>query len=83
MKHDEPIREVSVEKKCAMDWLIFKNNQYVLFLIVALVFNFGWQMAWGLFNIYNIRYAQANREEKMSCNRVAIQLAMHTFNWNV
>lgn len=59
MKHDEPIREVGVEKKSAMDWSIFKNNQYVLFLVVALVFNFGWQMAWGLFNIYNIRYAQA------------------------
>ncbi|MGN7478899.1 MFS transporter [Solibacillus silvestris] len=59
MKHDEPIREVNKEKKRAMNWVIFKDNQYVLFLVVALVFNFGWQMAWGLFNIYNIRYAEA------------------------
>lgn len=59
MKHDEPVREQSAGKKRAMDWSIFKNNRYVLFLVVALVFNFGWQMAWGLFNIYNIRYAGA------------------------
>lgn len=60
LKHDEPIREeVSATRKRAMDWSIFKNNRYVLFLVVALVFNFGWQMAWGLFNIYNIRYAEA------------------------
>lgn len=59
LKHDEPARELSVEKKRAMDWSIFKNNKYVLFLTVALVFNFGWQMAWGVFNIYNVRYAEA------------------------
>ncbi|ATP38613.1 MFS transporter [Solibacillus sp. R5-41] len=59
LKHDEPIREVSIEKKRAMDWSIFKNNRYVLFLVVALGFNVGWQMAWGLFNIYNVRYAEA------------------------
>ncbi|WP_274308723.1 MFS transporter [Solibacillus daqui] len=59
MKHDEPVRELQQQKKRAMDWSIFKNKQYVLFLVVALVFNFGWQMAWGLFNIYNVRYAEA------------------------
>jgi MFS family permease len=59
MKHDEPVRAVADKNKRAMDWSIFKNNQYVRFLVVALVFNFGWQMAWGLFNIYNIRYAEA------------------------
>ncbi|MBD8038663.1 MFS transporter [Solibacillus sp. A46] len=59
LKHDEPVRELSLEKKRAMDWSIFRNNKYVLFLIVALIFNFGWQMAWGLFNIYNVRYAGA------------------------
>ena len=51
LKHYEPVRERKLEKKRAMDWSIFKNNKYVLFLVVALVFNFGWQMAWGLFNI--------------------------------
>ncbi|MCH7323874.1 MFS transporter [Solibacillus sp. MA9] len=59
MKHDEPVREMQQQKKRAMDWSIFKYKQYVLFLVVALVFNFGWQMAWGLFNIYNVRYAEA------------------------
>lgn len=59
MKHDEPVRELHHQKKRAMDWSIFKYKQYVLFLVVALVFNFGWQMAWGLFNIYNVRYAEA------------------------
>ncbi|WP_336047034.1 MFS transporter [Solibacillus ferritrahens] len=59
LKHDEPVRELNIDKKRAMDWSIFKNNKYVLFLIVALIFNFGWQMAWGLFNIYNVRYAEA------------------------
>lgn len=59
MKHNEPKRELQQEKKRAMDWSIFKHKQYVLFLIVALMFNFGWQMAWGLFNIYNVRYAEA------------------------
>lgn len=59
LKHDEPKREVQDEKKRAMDWSIFKQKQYVLFLVVALLFNFGWQMAWGLFNIYNVRYAEA------------------------
>ena len=59
LKHDEPVRERKFEKKSAMDWSIFKNDKYVMFLVVALVFNFGWQMAWGLFNIYNVRYAEA------------------------
>lgn len=59
IKHDEPVREIKEEKNRAMNWSIFKNNQYVLFLVIALVFNFGWQMAWGLFNIYNVRYAEA------------------------
>ena len=59
LKHDEPKREVQDGKKRAMDWSIFKQKQYVLFLVVALLFNFGWQMAWGLFNIYNVRYAEA------------------------
>ena len=47
------------EKKRAMDWAIFKDANYVRFLAVALCFNFGWQMAWGLFNVYNVRYAEA------------------------
>lgn len=59
LRHDEPIRERNVENKRAMDWSIFKNNKYVLFLIVALVFNFGQVNGMGIFNIYNVRYAEA------------------------
>ena len=60
LKHKEEVREQKIkEKKRAMDWGIFKDSNYVRFLAVALCFNFGWQMAWGLFNVYNVRYAEA------------------------
>ena len=60
LKHKEEAREQKIEvKKRAMDWSIFKDANYVRFLAVALCFNFGWQMAWGLFNVYNVRYAEA------------------------
>lgn len=61
LKHKEGVREKKVdEKKRAMDWAIFKDAGYVRFLVIALCFNFGWQMAWGLFNVYNVRYAEAS-----------------------
>ena len=61
MKHDEtPAHaEGPVVKKKLMDWSIFKHSGYVSFLIAALFFNFAWQMAWGIFNIYHIRVAGA------------------------
>ena len=60
LKHKEEVREQKIEeKKRTMDWAIFKDTNYVRFLAVALCFNFGWQMAWGLFNVYNVRYAEA------------------------
>lgn len=61
MKHEEaPVQiDESVEKKKSMDWSIFKDSKYVSFLAAALFFNFAWQMAWGLFNIYNVRIAGA------------------------
>jgi MFS family permease len=58
MKHEEePVKTdgLSVKKK-NMDWSIFKYKNYVSFLIAALFFNFTWQMAWGIFNIYHVRY---------------------------
>ena len=62
LKHKENVKnkEVVEQKKNAMNWSIFKNRSYVRFLLVALCFNFGWQMAWGLFNVYNVRYAEAS-----------------------
>ncbi|MED4205066.1 MFS transporter [Neobacillus mesonae] len=60
-KHKETVQPKANndEKKSYMDWSIFKNRNYKLFLIAALCFNFTWQMAWGLFNIYNVKYAHA------------------------
>lgn len=60
-KHKENIRpkENKERKKASMDWSIFKDQGYKWFLIAALCFNFTWQMAWGLFNIYNIKYVHA------------------------
>ncbi|HSO57654.1 MAG TPA: MFS transporter [Paenisporosarcina sp.] len=61
MKHDEAPAHIdgAVVKKKLMDWSIFKHSGYVSFLIAALFFNFAWQMAWGIFNIYHIRVAGA------------------------
>lgn len=59
LKHEEGIVVVQEERKKAMNWAIFQDKHYVRFLFVALLFNFGWQIAWGLFNIYNVRYAGA------------------------
>lgn len=36
-----------------------KRRPYMLFLLGSVVFNLGWQMAWPLFNIYQIKYAGA------------------------
>jgi MFS family permease len=61
MKHKETVQTKTTkqQKNSSMDWSIFKDNGYKWFLITALCFNFSWQMAWGLFNIYNVRYAHA------------------------
>ncbi len=61
MRHDEPatLLEDSSRKRKSMDWSIFLQSNYVYFLAAALFFNFAWQMAWGLFNIYNVRVAGA------------------------
>ncbi|WHY79800.1 MFS transporter [Neobacillus sp. WH10] len=61
MKHKEKAAPKSSieQKKSSMDWTIFKDKGYKWFLISALCFNFSWQMAWGLFNIYHVKYAHA------------------------
>jgi MFS family permease len=61
MKHKETVRprKDSNQRNATMDWSIFKDQGYKWFLIAALTFNFSWQMAWGLFNIYNVKYAHA------------------------
>jgi len=61
MKHkEEPLKsEGPMVKKKIMDWSIFRHSAYVWFLIAALFFNFAWQMAWGIFNIYHVRVVGA------------------------
>lgn len=56
-KENDPV--VTDTKPKLMDWSIFKDQGYRWFLAAALFFNFTWQMAWGLFNIYHVRIAEA------------------------
>ncbi|MBE1555632.1 MFS transporter [Sporosarcina limicola] len=61
MKHEEePMKiEGPIAKKKLMEWSIFQHSSYVWFLVAALFFNFTWQMAWGIFNIYHVRIVGA------------------------
>jgi MFS family permease len=60
LKHKEKAEpKKNKEQNSFMDWSIFKDNGYKWFLISALCFNFTWQLVWGLFNIYNVKYAHA------------------------
>lgn len=61
MKHEEPLTPGSgpLVKKKLMEWSIFKHSSFVWFLAAALFFNFAWQMAWGIFNIYHVRVVGA------------------------
>ena len=61
LKHDEGEVKIEgqVKKKKLMDWSIFQHSRYVWFLVGALFFNFTWQMAWGIFNIYHVRVVGA------------------------
>ncbi|WML49505.1 MFS transporter [Neobacillus sp. PS3-34] len=62
MKHQLPAakQEPSGEKeKKSFSLKVFSYKPYLSFLICALLFNFGAQMAWSLFSIYHIREAHA------------------------
>ncbi|MEH7299136.1 MFS transporter [Neobacillus drentensis] len=60
LKHKEKAEpKKNKEQNSFMDWSIFKDNGYKWFLVSALCFNFTWQLVWGLFNIYNVKYAHA------------------------
>ncbi|WP_413300167.1 MFS transporter [Bacillus sp. 1P10SD] len=60
LKHKEKAEpKKNKEQNSIMDWSIFKDNGYKWFLVSALCFNFTWQLVWGLFNIYNVKYAHA------------------------
>ncbi|MEH7885684.1 MFS transporter [Bacillus sp. JJ1609] len=57
-RHIEPQRELKTEKsKFNFGWDAYKYKPFIYFLICGLFFNFAWQLAWPLFNIYNIKVA--------------------------
>lgn len=57
-RHIEPEREIKTEKsKFNFGWDAYKYKPFIYFLICGLFFNFAWQLAWPLFNIYNIKVA--------------------------
>jgi MFS family permease len=57
-RHIEPKKERTVEKKrFNFGWDAYKHKPFIYFLICGLFFNFAWQLAWPLFNIYNIKVA--------------------------
>ncbi|MFT8323054.1 MAG: MFS transporter [Bacillus sp. (in: firmicutes)] len=47
------------EKKALFGFAVFKHKPFFYFLLCSLFFNFGWQMCWSLFSIYQIKYADA------------------------
>lgn len=57
-KEEKKVRK-QIKKGLSFGWEVFKHKPYVYFLICGLFFNFGWQMAWSLFSIYQIKYALA------------------------
>jgi predicted MFS family arabinose efflux permease len=38
----------------------FNNKKFIIFITCSLLFHFGWQMGWSLFNIYQIDYLGAD-----------------------
>lgn len=63
MKHYEiKVEKVKVKEKKAFTTTLNKmisHRPYRSFVLCAVLFNFGWQMAWPLFTIYQINDAQA------------------------
>jgi MFS family permease len=64
LRHKEAPAEqaVSEEKevpKKKFSFEVFKHKPYVAFIVCALLFNFGAQMGWSIFSIYQIKEAHA------------------------
>ncbi|KAA0550216.1 MFS transporter [Bacillus sp. BGMRC 2118] len=62
MKHKEKRNDSTKEKTFSKKALsqIYRHKPYFYFLICATLFNFGWQMAWPLFTIFQINDAHAS-----------------------
>lgn len=62
-KHDEPAHPVETGASKRLNWQavrkMFQTPAFVRFFIAGLFFNFAWQMAWPLFNIYQIKTVHA------------------------
>lgn len=82
MKHREAKAAPKAKRsRFSLNLTIYKDKPYLYFLICGLYFNFGWQMAWPLFSIYQISYAYANGFW-ISILTVANQLAqIASFTW--
>ncbi|WP_421382753.1 MFS transporter [Bacillus salacetis] len=50
-------KEEAQKKKFSLE--VFKHKPYVAFVVCALLFNFGAQMGWSIFSIYQIKEAHA------------------------
>lgn len=61
IEHKRVLDKSEVIKRFNSQFLkrFISHKPYFYFLICALLFNFGWQMAWPLFSIYQINYANA------------------------
>jgi MFS family permease len=65
MKHKEKEVQVPKEKsvvdvkKKSFSFTVFTHKPFLSFIVCALLFNFGAQMAWSIFSIYHIREANA------------------------
>ncbi len=61
---EKPIVKNKENKSFIQFWrdikLIFQYNSFKYFLVSSIIFNFGWQMAWPIFNIYQIEFAHAS-----------------------
>ncbi len=82
LKHKEKKTGKKIEKKkLNLGLHVYKHKPFVYFLVCCLFFNFGWQMAWSLFSIYQIKFAGATAFW-ISLFTVSNQLAqIVSFNW--
>lgn len=58
----------------------FKNKKFMFFMVCSLLFHFGWQMGWPLFNIYQMKNLKAD-EWWLTIFNLTSSLAM-VFSYN-
>jgi MFS family permease len=83
----EPARSMAgkIAKEKLVDLLrkVVREKKFIYFLMASLLFHFGWQMAWPLFNIYQIdqRYVNMNAFWLSIMNVVNNIAQMSAFAW--